>query len=38
VIDLAAKKEARNARIQAKKEMIAGQYTEAAPATAEATK
>jgi large subunit ribosomal protein L32 len=38
VIDLAAKKEARNARIQAKKEMIAGQYTEATPATAEATK
>ena len=38
VIDLAAKKQARVARIQAKKEMIAGQFGETTPATPEAVK
>ena len=38
VIDLAAKKQARVARIQAKKDMIASQFGETAPATTEAAK
>ncbi len=38
VIDLAAKKKAREARIQAKREAIAGQFGESTPATAEAAK
>lgn len=38
VIDLAAKKQARVARIQAKKEMIAGQFAETPQAAPEAVK